>query len=46
MKINSFFSGTTMIGDNYFRKATLYFKQIELITLKSHAGRPKMVKGK
>jgi hypothetical protein len=46
MKIDSLFSGTTMIGDNHFRKATSYFKQIELITPKSHAGRPKMVKGK
>jgi hypothetical protein len=26
MKINSFFSGITMIEDNHFRKTTLYFK--------------------
>jgi hypothetical protein len=46
MKIDSFFSGITIIKDNYFQKATLYFKQIELIIPKSYAGCPKMVKGK
>jgi hypothetical protein len=35
-----------MIKNNHFRKATSYFKQIELITPKSHVDRSKMVKEK
>jgi hypothetical protein len=46
MKIDFFFFGTTMIKDNYFWKVISYFKQIKLITPKSHASRPKMVKRK
>jgi ABC-type transporter MlaC component len=46
MKINSFFFSTIMIKNNHFRKATSYFKQIELITTKSYADRLKMMKEK
>jgi hypothetical protein len=45
MDIEKLFPDTTIIGDNYFRKASSFFKRITLITPKSRAGRRKKVNG-
>jgi len=45
-KLDALFPNMTMIGDNHFRSATDFLKKITLITNKSAAGRPKIVKKK
>jgi hypothetical protein len=43
--LQSYFEYSTIIADNYFRKATLHFENIILITLKSKVRRRKKVDG-
>jgi hypothetical protein len=43
MLLQSYFEHSTIVANNYFRKATSHFKNITLITFKSKAERRKKV---
>ena len=40
------FEGLTIIADNHYTKCKDHFRKVTFITPYSHAGRPKVIKGK